>query len=294
MENNYHSSVLLKEAIDALNVQSGGQYIDGTLGGGGHTGRILEMGGVVLGIDTDEDAIRYVEEKFKVQSSKFKIKVARGNFRDIDEIAKKEGFDKVDGVLLDLGVSSHQFDTAQRGFSLQADGPLDMRMSSELTVKAKDLLNALTKDELSELFTRLGEEPWAKRIAGAIVDARKTGIIETTKELAEIIKRSVPRSMDRIHPATRVFQALRIAVNDELHTLQEALPKAERLLRPGGRLVVISFHSLEDRIVKHMFKEFVEKRLGTIITDKPVVPSEQEIGVNPRSRSAKMRVYERE
>jgi 16S rRNA (cytosine1402-N4)-methyltransferase len=301
---NYHTSVFLKEAVSELKVTVGKKYIDGTLGGGGHTSRILEAGGDVLGLDVDEEALAYVERKWRMENGKWKVqgkcKLVRGNFRDIDILARQNGFERVDGILLDLGVSSHQFDTAERGFSLQATGPLDMRMDQTLHVTAKDLVNGLTRDELTDLFTQLGEERFSRKIAQAIVDARKRKPIESTAELEEIVFRNVPRIRSfegsknkSAHPATRVFQALRIAVNDELHSLEEVLPKAIGLLHPGGRLVVITFHSLEDRIVKHTFLAFTEKGLGTVVTKKPILPTEEEITANPRSRSAKMRVFEK-
>jgi 16S rRNA (cytosine1402-N4)-methyltransferase len=295
--NNYHTSVLLQETIETLQVKPGKRYIDGTLGGGGHTTKILELGGKVLGIDFDQDALDFNEEKFKVQNSKFKIGedvlIARGNFKDIDNLAKENGFLSVDGVLFDLGVSSHHFDTAERGFSVQKTGPLDMRMDQELGVKAGDLLNVLTKGELYELFTKFGEERFAYAISNSIVRARQIKRIETTTDLVGIINRVVPKGKESINPATRVFQALRIAVNDELNNITEALPKALELLKSKGRIVVISFHSLEDRIIKNTFKEWEEKGFGTIITKKPIVPSESEIEVNNRSRSSKLRVFEK-
>lgn len=295
--NNYHTSVLLKETIDYLRVEPGKKYIDATLGGGGHTGTILEQGGKVLGIDVDQDALNYVEAKFKVQSEKSKIGedlfLARGNFREIERIAKENGFENVAGIVFDLGVSSHQFDTAERGFSIQKEGPLDMRMDQSLEVKADSFVNVLSKQELIELFTELGEERFAKLIADGIVKARKAKAITTTKELADLVRKAVPRHEPGFHPATRVFQALRIAVNDEQNSLREALPKAIKLLESGGRLAIISFHSLEDRIVKNLFKEFESEGIGRIITDKPVVPSESEVAANPRSRSAKLRVIEK-
>lgn len=294
---NYHISVLLKETIEYLQVASGKKYIDGTLGGGGHTFEILKQGGKVLGLDVDQDAIEYVEEKLRIESGELRIdarnlRLVRGNFKDIDTAARESGFETVDGILLDLGVSGHQFDTAERGFSYQQVGPLDMRMDSTLGVRAMDLVNALSKDELTELFLKLGEENFARRIASEIVEKRKMKPIETTGELEAIIRKTIRGQRDTIHPATRVFQALRIAVNDELNSLREVLPKAINLLSPGGRLAVISFHSLEDRIVKHAFLEFAEKGRGTVITKKPVVPSEGEVAANSRSRSAKLRVFE--
>ena len=293
----YHISVLLQEAVDALKVKPGKKYIDGTLGGGGHTGAILERGGEVLGIDFDEEALEYVGEKLKVKSSKFKVGedlvLARGNFKDIDVIAKEKGFKNVSGIILDLGVSSHHFDTAERGFSFQKEGPLDMRMDQSLHVKAADLINILTRGEMYELFTKLGEEWGARPIIESIIRARQIKPIETTGELAEIISRGKQRHKSESNPATRIFQALRIAVNDELNNLREVLPKAVALLAPGGRLAIISFHSLEDRIVKHTFKQFEDDGLGKIITKKPVVPGEEEIERNKRARSAKLRVFEK-
>lgn len=294
----FHRSVLLQEAVDLLKVRAGGKYIDATLGGGGHGFKVLKQGGLLLGIDQDIDAIEFVERRWKIESRKWNIKeerlrLVRGNFKDLEKIARENGFEKVSGVLFDLGVSSHQFDEAERGFSFAKEGPLDMRMSKDLKVTAKDLVNGLTKQELEELFTRFGEERFARKIADSIVKARAEKQITTTAELAEIVKKSVYRSIYDVHPATRVFQALRIAVNDELNVLYDALPQAVRLLRDGGRLVVISFHSLEDRIVKQVFLQFAEKGYGSVLSKKPIVPSVEEIKQNPRSRSAKLRVFER-
>jgi len=286
----YHKSVLLTETIDQLNVEFGKRYIDGTLGGGGHTSAILDRGGEVLGIDFDEDALDYVKKEL---GNEKKLILARGNFKDIDIIAKENGFEKVAGVLFDLGVSSHHFDDAERGFSFLYDATLDMRMDRNLSVKAKDLVNGLTKGELYELFYKYGEERFARPISEGIVSARKVKPIETTATLAEIIKNAVRVTKPGIHPATQSFQALRIAVNDELNSLRQALPKAVELLESRGRLAVISFHSLEDRIVKKYFLEFEEKGLGKNITKKPIVPSEKEININNRARSAKLRVFEK-
>lgn len=290
----YHVSVLLSETIDLLNIKAGEKYIDGTLGGGGHTSEILARGGEVLGIDMDEDAIGHVEKNLKSQILNRKLVLKQGNFKDIDKIATEVGFEKVAGILFDLGVSSHHFDEDDRGFSVQKMGPLDMRMDRNLSVKAEDLVNGLTKGELHELFSRLGEERFAKAITEGIVSARKVKHIDTTLELVEIVRKSIGRySSPEINPATRIFQALRIAVNDELNSIREVLPKAFELLEGNGRLAIISFHSLEDRIVKNAFKEFEAKGLGTIITKKPIVPSFEEIEANNRSRSAKLRVFEK-
>ena len=287
--NSYHTSVLLQETIEGLNVTAGKRYIDGTLGGGGHTAEILKRGGKVLGIDVDEDALDFVKNKIQSEN----LVLAKGNFKDIDRIAKKNGFESVSGILLDIGVSGHHVDTAERGFSFQREGPLDMRMDKDLQVSAGDLINVLTKNELFELFTKLGEEPFARSIVASILNARKIKRIETTIELSDIIRKAVPFSKKGINPATKVFQALRIAVNDELNSLIEALPKAVSLLEGGGRLTVISFHSLEDRIVKRTFLEFAEKGKGRVVTKKPLIPSDVEIAANSRSRSSKLRVFEK-
>lgn len=291
--NNYHIPVLLQEVLQYLEIKPEGLYIDATLGGGGHTSAMLERGSRVLGIDVDQDAIDYVQAKIKEQQPKIKdnFVVVQGNFSQVASIAKANGFDQVDGILMDIGVSSHQFDTPERGFSFQP-GPLDMRMGKSLSVTAADLVNGLTEKELVELFTRLGEEPFARRIARLIVDTRKVSPITTTDQLAGLIKRTI-HGTDGIHPATRVFQALRIAVNDELHALRESLPQAVSLLRPGGRLVVITFHSLEDRIVKQAFEKFEKEGLGESVTKKPVIAGETEVLQNRRARSAKLRVFEK-
>ncbi len=295
--NNYHVSVLLQPTIELLNVQEGRKYIDGTLGGAGHTAFILEAGGKVLGIDHDQEALDFVEKDlgFRIKDLRFgeDIILVKGNFREIDTIAKANDFENVAGILLDLGISSHHVDSAERGFSFQKEGPLDMRMDQDLSVSATDLVNALNKNELYELFTKLGEEWSARPIIQSIINARQIKRIETTTELSEIIRKAVPWSKKGINPATKVFQALRIAVNDELHSVQDALPKAVKLLESGGRLAVISFHSLEDRIVKHAFLDFEEKGFGKIVTKKPIIPTEEEIEANNRSRSAKLRVFER-
>lgn len=295
MINKYHTTVLLQETIDALNIKPGKKYIDATLGGGGHSFEIVGRGGIVLGLDADQDAIEYVE---KIRDTRPKIKkedltLVKANFRDIDEIAREKGFDQVAGIIYDLGVSSHQLDTTERGFSFQGNGTLDMRMDQDLGVKAADLVNILTKGELIELFTRLGEEHFANRIAEGIVQARKKIQIKTTFELSEIVRSCVPSFKSKINPATKVFQALRIAVNDEFNSLKDSLPKAFDLLDSGGRMAVISFHSLEDRIVKYSFKEWNEKNLVRLVVKKPIIPSEYEIENNKRSRSAKLRVIEK-
>lgn len=286
----FHTPVLLQEVISFLDVKQGKHYIDATIGGGGHTEKILELGGEVLGIDVDQEAIDYVSKKIK---NRERLTLVRGNFKNIGEIARLHGFEKVAGILFDLGVSSHQLETKERGFSFHTDGPLDMRMDKDLVIKASDLINALTKGELYELYRRFGEERYAHSISQAIVRARQIKPITTTKDLAAIVQDAVPRKFLGVHPETRVFQALRIAVNDELNVLDIGVSQAVDLLERNGRLLVISFHSLEDRIVKNMFKTFTKAGVGTIITKKPITPTDNEVQRNRRSRSAKLRVYEK-
>jgi 16S rRNA (cytosine1402-N4)-methyltransferase len=278
---NFHKPVLLKEVLEGLKIKQNEKYLDATLGGGGHSFEILKKGGIVLGIDVDQDAIANIEN-----TKPENLTVARGNFRDIDKIALLNKFDKVAGIIFDLGVSSHQIDTPTRGFSFQNEGPLDMRMDQELGVRALDLIKILTKGELCELFTKFGEETHAWAISDAIVRARSLKPIETTTDLAKIVFAIAGESR-------KVFQALRIAVNDELISIEEALPKALELLAKNGRLCVISFHSLEDRIVKRKFLEFEEKKIGKIITEKPIIPTVEEAERNKRARSAKLRIFEK-
>ncbi len=290
----YHKSVLLQEAVDALQIKKSGKYIDATLGAGGHSFEIVRKGGTVLAIDQDNEAIQFVEEELRIKNQELRnnITLVQGNFSHIGEIARENGFGMVAGILFDVGVSSHHLDANERGFSFQSTGPLDMRMDTTLQVRAADLVNGLNKGELIDLFTKYGEEPFARRIAEAIVTARVIKPFENTTELAELITRSV-KQIGKIHPATRVFQALRIAVNDELISLEEGLIQAVDLLETKGRLVVITFHSLEDRIVKRTYEKFKEQGLGEIITDKPIIPTDSEIERNKRARSAKMRVFEK-
>lgn len=290
----FHTSVLLQEVLDGLRVEKDTKYIDATLGGGGHSFEILKRGGRVLGIDVDQEAIDYVGGRWRAEALRLGIEeknltLAKGNFREIDRIARLKKFEKVKGIIFDLGVSSHQLEFAERGFSFQQAGPLDMRMDQELGVKAKDLLHALTKEELYELFTKFGEEKNAWIIADHIVKARGVMPFSTTEDLVKAI--GMNKAASGIHRATRVFQALRIAVNDELNSLQEALPKAVEILEENGRLLVISFHSLEDRIVKNMFLGFKSKGIGEIVTKKPIIPTDKEININKRARSAKLRIF---
>lgn len=288
----YHISVLLQEAVDALQIQKGKRYIDATLGAGGHTREILARGGIVLGIDQDADAIAQVSSHFRSALAEKKLIIAKSNFSHIGDIAKQHEFTNVAGVLFDLGVSGHQLDTGERGFSFLSDAPLDMRMDKELAVTASDLLKVLTKKELYELFRDYGEETYAWKLAQVIDSARRVTPITTTKQLADLVARSVPKK-GNVHPATKIFQALRIAVNDELGAIEEGLQQAVSLVAGGGRVVIISFHSLEDRIVKKAFAALAEKGVGKVMTEKPIVPTEEEIQANKRSRSAKMRIFEK-
>jgi 16S rRNA (cytosine1402-N4)-methyltransferase len=294
--NEYHVPILLEEVIEHLKVKENGRYIDATLGGGGHTARILELGGKVLGIDQDQDALNYVKENFKFEILNFKLKLAKGNFREIDKLAHLNIFDKVDGILFDLGVSSHQIDEAERGFSFLREGPLDMRMDKSSSVTAEVLVNLLGKRELTEIFSKYGQERRAITVAREIVKSRKQKAIKTTGQLTEVIKNAYGikgniNDFTKNEISKRVFQALRIAVNSEIENLDEALGKALGLLISGGRLVVITFHSLEDAIVKEQFEEFKKQNLGEIITEKPIMVQREEIEKNSRSKSAKLRVF---
>lgn len=294
---NYHKSVLLDEAIDALGIKSGHKYIDATLGGAGHAQAIVDRGGIVLGIDQDQEAIEFAQ-KLKAESPKLdNLTLARGNFKNIDEIAKENGFEKVSGVLFDLGISSHQIDTAQRGFSYIKSGPLDMRMDQRLSVKASDLVNALGKKELVDLFRALGEETNANQVVDLIIKRRKIAPFKTTDDLTLTLATAYGfktiNDFARATAGKRVFQALRIAVNDELGSIRDALPKALDLLDRDGRMAIITFHSLEDRIVKRAFLDFEKEGKGEILTKKPILPTEEEVKENGRSKSAKLRVFNR-
>ena len=308
-----HLPVLVDEVIEMLAPAPGSLHIDATLGAGGHTERILEAAspeGRVLGVDADPAAIHRVEVRLRARFGE-RLVLRQGNFRDLARIAPEAGFGAVDGALFDLGLSSYQLADRDRGFGFRAGGPLDMRFDTSRGVPAAELLASLDAAELTALFRRYGEEPKAGRIARAIVDARRTAPITTAEELAALIERVAPpdpRKRRRIHPATRVFQALRIAVNEELEALQAGLAAALDLLRPGGRLVVLSYHSLEDRIVKRFFQA---ERRGCIcppqlpvcvcgrnprlrlVTNPSLTPTAAEIAANPRARSARLRAAER-
>ena len=304
-----HIPVLLLEAVDALAVKSGGRYVDGTLGRAGHTQEILARGGSVLGIDRDDQALREVEElKSRGDEKWSRLTLARGNHGDLKEIACEKGWTEVDGILLDLGVSSPQLDEAGRGFSFLRDGPLDMRMDRSRGVTAADLVNNESAERLEEIFREWGEEPQARRIARAIVAERKEHSFTTTMELADYLERILGRRGAH-HPATRVFQALRMEVNDEMGELERALEGGFRLLRKGGRFAVITFESLTDRVVKRTFAAHVGRMVSLqqggerwegdlprakAISRKAIVAGAEETALNPRSRSAKLRVIEME
>ncbi len=302
-----HKPVLLNEAVEGLNIRPNGIYVDGTAGGGGHSAAVLERleSGKLISIDRDPDAIATVKQRFKDNENSIIIK---GNFSDMKELLSCRGIRQVDGVLLDIGVSSHQLDTPERGFSFHEDALLDMRMSQS-GATAADLVNSLPKKELSRIIFTYGEEKYADSIAGSIVKRREERPIETTLDLAEVIKNSVPERVRRAgHPARKTFQALRIAVNKELEALEKGLDEAFELLSPGGRLAVITFHSLEDRIVKQKMASWCrgctcppdfpvcvcgKTPLARLVSRKPIVANTQELGDNPRSRSAKLRICER-
>lgn len=288
MTQDFHIPVLLQEVINFLGIKKDCWYIDCNLGGGGHTKAILQKGGKVLGIDVDPDAISEARKCLDKISSD-RIIFCQNNFIHLKRLIQEYSLKQVSGILFDLGVSSYQFDNPTKGFSFRPTSPLDMRMDPALRVKAGDLVHGLNAGELEELFTNLGEEPFAKRIAQAIVVHRKLKPLKTAKELVDVILTVKHRSHTSIHPATLVFQALRIAVNDELNSLKAALPQAVDILKPGGKLVVISFHSLEDRVVKDFFREQQQKNVLQVLTKKPVTPNVGEISNNPRSRSAKLR-----
>jgi 16S rRNA (cytosine1402-N4)-methyltransferase len=308
-----HLPVLAEEVMSMLSPASGSLQIDATVGGGGHTERILEAttpDGRLLGIDADGAAIARVEARLRPRFGD-RLVLRQANFRELKDVAPEAGFDAVDGLLFDLGLSSYQLSDTDRGFGIRAGGPLDMRFDASRGVPAADLLATLDADELTALFRRFGEEPNARRIARSIVEARRSAPVSTAEELVALVERVSSRSTSgrrRIHPATRVFQALRIAVNEELDALQDGLAAAVDLLRPGGRLVVLSYHSLEDRIVKRFLD--VERK-GCIcppelpvcvcgksprlrlVTRPSLTPTDAEIAANPRARSARLRAAER-
>ena len=300
-----HVPVLGRPALDLLNVRDGGIYIDGTFGAGGYSRAILdEANSQVIAIDRDQNAV--AESAGLVLAAGGRLTVVEERFSALDDVAKKFGYEQVDGVVLDIGVSSMQLDEAERGFSFRLDGPLDMRMGGD-GPSAADVVAKADERDLANIIFQLGEERHSRAVARAIVAARKDAAITTTKALAEIVERVVHARPGQIHPATRTFQALRLFVNEELNELADALAAAERILKPSGRLAVVSFHSLEDRIVKtflvertrtasvsrHMPEIEAEPPTFTLLTKRPVVADEAEVAANPRARSAKLRAAER-
>lgn len=308
-----HITVLLNEAVDGLNIKPDGTYVDCTLGGGGHSGLILSKlseNGKLYSFDQDITAINFNKDKFKEENELGQVNFIKSNFRNISEELNKRNILGVDGILYDLGVSSPQFDNADRGFSYNYDAPLDMRMDQSQSLTARDVVNDWSYEQLVRIFFRYGEEKFAKSIARRIEKVRQQTPIETTGQLVDLIKEAIPAKARRKggHPAKKTFQAIRIAVNDELGALEESLEQALDLLNPGGRISVITFQSLEDRLVKVMFKQKTslpelppglpvipdsQKVEYKLITRKPIVPSEDEITHNNRAHSAKLRIIEK-
>ena len=305
-----HVSVLLNETIEGLNIKPDGIYADGTLGGAGHSYQIaskLNGLGRLIGFDQDEDAIKASTERLK----EFKnVTIVRSNYRNMKEELNNRGIEKIDGILLDLGVSSYQLDTVSRGFSYKEEAPLDMRMDNRNEVTARDIVNNYSQGDLFRIIRDYGEDKFAANIAKHIVMNREIKPIETTTELAEIVKAAIPMKFRKQggHPAKQTFQAIRIELNSELSVLKESLMDMIDLLNPNGRICIITFHSLEDRIVKNIFKEAEDpctcpknfptcvcgkKSKGKVITRKPILPSEEELKLNLRSKSAKLRIFER-
>ena len=305
-----HKSVLLNETIDGLNIKPDGIYVDGTLGGGGHAYEVcrrLGEKGSIVGIDQDAAAIEAASARLKDFGEK--VTIVRSNYCDMKSKLHELGIDKVDGIVLDLGVSSYQLDTAERGFSYREDAPLDMRMDTRQKMTARDIVNDYTEADLYRVIRDYGEDKFAKNIAKHIVQARAVKPVETTAELSEIIRASIPMKFQKKsgHPAKRTFQAIRIELNRELDVLRDSLDDMIDLLNPGGRFCIITFHSLEDRIVKSAFRKNEnpctcppdfpvcvcgKKSKGSIITKKPILPSEEELEYNSRSKSAKIRIFE--
>jgi len=305
-----HVSVLFHETVDGLNIKPDGIYVDGTLGGGGHSRLVLEKltTGKLIGIDQDMDAIRTTTEKLKEFGDKF-IPV-HNNFSNIKAVLAELGIEKIDGMMMDLGVSSHQLDVAERGFSYMQDAELDMRMDRTKPLSAKEVVNTYSLDELNKIFRDYGEEKWSKRVAQFIVEFREEKAIETTEELVVIIKKAIPAKarQEGGHPAKRIFQAIRIEVNNELGIISETIKDLTEVLNKKGRISIITFHSLEDRIVKNAFRDLSkgcicppefpvctcsnEPKLK-VVTRKPIIPTKEELETNSRSKSAKLRVAER-
>jgi len=306
-----HQSVLLEETISNLNIQPDGIYVDGTLGGGGHAFHVcsrLNEKGHFIGIDQDGAAIEAAGERLKPFGDK--VTIVRSNYSDMKQVLQSLGVSGVNGIVLDLGVSSYQLDTAERGFSYRENAPLDMRMDQRQEKTARDIINGYSEMELYRIIRDYGEDKFAKNIAKHIVRARQEKPVETTDELTDIIKAAIPMKFRAVggHPAKRTFQAIRIELNQELEVLRGHLNEMVELLDDGGRICIITFHSLEDRIVKNIFRKCEnpcecppsfptcvcgKKSMGKVITRKPILPSEEELEINPRAKSAKLRVFER-
>lgn len=293
-----HIPVLQKEVLEYLNPKSNENFIDGTFGGGGHTLAILEKNepkGMVLGIDADPELLKNAENNIQNTEYKNRLVLSCGNFANLKEIAGKEKFTNVSGIIFDLGMSSWHLEISGRGFSFSKKEPLDMRYDARNPLTAEKILNYWSSSEIEKILREFGEERFSRQIAQSILEERKLKPIKNSFQLIEILKRAVPfrHQHQKLHFATRTFQALRIAVNDELNNFKNALPQAIEILKPGGKLVVISFHSLEDRIIKNFLKEKSEENLIIILTKKPVGPQNEEIKINRRSRSAKLRAAEK-
>ena len=304
----YHKPVLFDEVMENIISEGDAVYVDCTLGGGGHTEGMLERSSEkskVIGIDQDKEAINFAKEKLKKYGNK--IEIFQDNFRNLDTVIYLAGYNKVDRILMDIGVSSNQLDNLERGFSYRYDAKLDMRMDRNLKISAYEVVNDFSEKEIADIIYKYGEEPKSRKIAKNIVEYRKNKKIETTLELSEIIIKSIGKSMKK-HPSKRTFQAIRIFVNKELEVLEEALDKAVNLLNNNGKLLVITFHSLEDRMVKEKFREYEnpctcppeipvcvcnKKSLGKVITKKPIIAKESELNENNRAHSAKLRIFER-
>lgn len=305
----YHVPVLLDECIDALNIQSEHLYFDGTLGGGGHSYAILKKGGNLIATDRDMQAIDASRLRFSSDSSlNGKYTLVKDNFKNVLQVLSDNHLTGIDGAILDLGLSSHQIDSSDRGFSYSSNALLDMRMDRDQYLSAMTVVNEYTEDELSRIIFTYGEDRFSRRIASAIVTARRKSPIETTKQLADLIKNTVPANMKGGHPAKKTFQAIRIEVNNELGGLGEAISDIMTVLNPGGRICVITFHSLEDRIVKQTFKSMASdcicdkslpicvcnhKATGKIVNNKGIKPSQEEEKINSRSKSATLRTIEK-
>ncbi|MBU4251420.1 MAG: 16S rRNA (cytosine(1402)-N(4))-methyltransferase RsmH [Candidatus Omnitrophica bacterium] len=298
LEDVLHVPVMLQEVLDFLKLRAGQTIVDATLGTGGHALEILKRitpKGRLIGIDRDENSLNLCRQRL----SEFKdnTEFVHANFVDLDQVLNNLGIENIDGIVFDLGISSYQLRDAQRGFSFQEEGPLDMRLDKSSYICAYDLVNNLNENEISQMLWNFGQERWHNRIAHLLVQERRNEPISTTKQLANLVMRAIPhryrRSYYRIHPATRTFQAVRIAVNRELEILESAIKKAVDILRKQARICVISFHSLEDRAIKHTFRALKADGLIDIITAKPLTPGSGEIEANPSSRSSKFRVAER-